>query len=209
MRAHRRRGMSLVEMLVACGIFGILTLMIAQIVAPAISMTLEGTVRVQLQEQGMLAVQALVNGLQSSVPTGVSLVNPNSNTTLAVNPLSGVDANGYPAYQQSLQLFWVKTAAGELWQKSYPSPTEVSPFTMLTTTPTTVSAGQLTTIIGTTNGSEKRLVEQLQSFNVEQESTTGGVVFAIRMIMIEVVPSSGKTVDVEFSRKLVLRNNGD
>ena len=209
---RKARAMSIIEMLIACGVMGILLAMIADLVAPTITITTEGTMRVDLQEQGMIATNKMVYALQQTSPTGVSLsvpASPGGPMMAATNPLAGVDSFGYPLYQSQVQVFWTNTATKEIWTKSWPVSPPDPPYNFTTSTPNVVTPAQLSTIVNTTNGTERRLVQYVNAFTIQQEPTSGGSVFAIRMDMQETVPNSNKLIDVGFCRKLVLRNNGD
>jgi len=207
----RRRGYSLVEVMVAGGVAFLLSMMVFYVILPSFRIVGEGQIRTELQQQGELAIQQVVADLQNTVPTGVSLAIPSNATEsmiVATHPLNPTLSTGTLSFQNQLLIFWHNPVKKQLLRKRYspPDPSGVvlsfQPFTALQTT-----RGNLELICSSINQTERSYAKNVESFRVEKEFTTGGEVYACRILLQKPIPGKNTTAVVELFRKAMLRNH--
>ena len=207
----RPRGMTLIEVMVALGIAFLLSMVIFQVIVPCFRIVNESQIRTELQQQGELALQQLCADLQNSVPTGVSLAIPvtaSDRMIVATHPISPVLPTGTLSFQSNLLIFWHDITKKQLFRKKFangdPSGVTLSfqPFTALQTTRL-----NLDLICNATNGTERSYALSVESFLVEKEFTTGGEVYACRILLQKDIPGKNTKAVVELFRKVMLRNH--
>ena len=107
-----------------------------------------------------------------------------------------------------LLIFWHDTTRKQLLRKKFsngdPSLVTLSfePFTALQTT-----RANLEQICNSVNKTEKSYALSVESFLVEKEYTTGGEVYACRILLQKAIPGKNRNAVVELFRKVMLRNH--
>ena len=208
----KRRGMSLAELLITLGLAFMLGMSVMLVVLPSFRIAAEGQIRTELQQQGELTLQQLAADLQASVPTGVSLALPVSSTDgmiVAVHSLSDLlGTSGSLSYRAELKIWWHDLVKRQVFRKIFHNgdPPGVtlnfqSNQSLQTTRPVLVS-------LCAVNGPQtKSYALSVDNFLVEKESTTGGEVYALKIVLSKVIPGKNRTAVVELFRKVMLRNH--
>lgn len=208
----RRRGIGLAELLITIGLAFMLGMCVMLVVLPSFRIAAEGQIRTELQQQGELALQQLAADLQASVPTGVSLAPPFSatdGTIVAVNPLAdSLGAGGSLSYRPEMKIWWHDLPKRQLSRKVFHNgdPPGVtlnfqSNQALQTTRPVLVN------LCAAPGPQTKSYALSVDTFLVDKESTTGGEVYALKIVLSKVIPGKNRTAVVELFRKVMLRNH--
>lgn len=208
---HRRQGMTIIEGLIGLGLALLLSWMVFWVIFPAFRVVQEGQILTELQQQGELAVQQLSFDLGNSVPTGISLafpVNAGDGMIVAAQPLSQVLSTGTLQYDQRLVIWFHEVSKGRLRRKTYaPGDPSLVVLPLQTFTAFQTTRGNLEQICNSSNGSERNCALSVESFRVEKESTTGGEVYACRILLSKDIPGKNRKAVSEIFRKVMLRNH--
>ena len=206
-----RRGMTLIEVMVAGAIAFLISMMIFYVILPSFRIVSEGQILTELQQQGELALQQLTADLQNTVPTGTSLAFPTNATEgmiTASHPVTPVLGSGILNFQPQLLIWYHNVSKKQLFRKRFsngdPSGVALSflPAVALQTT-----RPNLDLICNQTNGTEKSYAKNVESFWVEKEYTSGGEVYVSRIVLQKDIPGKNKKSVVELFRKAMLRNH--
>ena len=208
----KKRGFTIVEVMITCAVLLILFGMIVQLLSPSMHLLGEGATKTELQQLGQLSVSQMVAELAKTTPTGVTLcINSTANEPmiLATNPMFDTDSTtGSPVYLGLLQIFWNDPLTGNLYRKQTPQPPPAGlAFNPLT--PIQVTRPILDPILIAPNGSERKLAHHVQSFSVEKQPTANGEseVYAIRLSLQEDLSGTPRKAQVDIWRKVFLRNH--
>ncbi len=204
--AASRRGLSIIEILIVSCILIVIMGMAFQAVSYGLRWTAEGGVKVELQQQAVVALNNIVGELQKTTSGGVSLVPPatvNSPSITCVNPIYELDSNGFPVYEPKVVIFWYDPAISSLKRKSFPPPTTPA-ITFTQAAPVHVSSSNLNTIIGQVNDTERFLARNVTYFLTQ---STGAGLYQVSLILEKDVPGTQRKSVAEFMRKVYLRNN--
>lgn len=205
-RPHK--AFTLVEVIIAAFILSLILTIAVRVIIPALHLVQEGSVKVDMEEQGMVALQHLFYEMQKTTPDGVSLSIPSISTDpmiVATNPIQSLDAGGFPVFTGKVQVFYWEPGKRRLFRKEFPPtpPAIVVPFSPVAGTQ--ISGPNLGLIIGQSNGTERSMCLNVDLFMVEKELTTGGEVYRARLQASQVLQD--KTIRAEAYRKLFLRNH--
>lgn len=207
----RRLGFTLAETMVTISLMFLLGMCVFLVILPSFRVAAEGQIRTELQQQGELALQQLNLDMQSSVPLGVSLVMPSGaqGMLVAANPLAlTTGPSGALAYMPMAKIWWHDLSKKQLFRKTFHNgdPPGIT-VAFQTNQPTRVQAPALIAISGAKGPDDRSYAMSVDTFTVEVESTTGGEVYAMRMVLSNVVPGKNKSAVVELFRKVMLRNH--
>jgi hypothetical protein len=128
----RRRGLSLVEVLIASTLLlGLLALM-TQVVGPVMRASNRTAVRVELQSLATVAMQKLTTDLTHTSSTGISgpFVGADNTVKFALHPKTGFSTDGTPLFSTQLVVYRWRPSTQKLSRVEWPaSPTNtmVSP----------------------------------------------------------------------------------
>ena len=203
--------MTLAELLITISLTFMLGMCVFWVILPSFRIAAEGQIRTELQQQGELALQQLGADLQGSVPSGVSLVAPTSiqGMIVSTNPLSAsIGGGGLLSFDARLLIWWHDLAKKQLFRKQFQNgdpPGVTLPFdSSQTVQPSSIT---LATITSASGPRTKRYALSVNTFLVERETTTGGEVYALRIILSKVIPGKNRSAVVELFRKVMLRNH--
>jgi len=207
----KKRGMTLAELMITISLTFMLGMCVFWVILPSFRIAAEGQIRTELQQQGELALQQLGVDLQNSVPTGVSLVPPNSTQGMIVstNPLtSPMSTSGQLAFDQCLYIWFHELNKSQLFRKRFQDgdPPGVT-LGFSGSRPMQPSGVTLATICAASTPRTKSYALSVTNFLVEKEATTGGEVYALRIILSKVIPGKNRSAVVELFRKVMLRNH--
>lgn len=205
----KKRGMTLAELTITIALMFMLGMCVMWVILPSFRIAAEGQIRTELQQQGELALHQLGNDLQGSVPTGVALVNPSGSQGMIVSahPLSG-SIGASLSFDPRLLIWWHDLTKKQLFRKPFLSGDP--PGTSLNFDPSQAlqpSSAALISICGVAGPRAKSHALSVDTFLVERETTTGGEVYALRIVLSKVIPGKKSSAVVELFRKVMLRNH--
>ncbi|MBS2037631.1 hypothetical protein JST97_21775 [bacterium] len=207
----RSKGFTLAETLITVGLMFLLGMCVFLVILPSFRIAAEGQIRTELQQQGELALQQLNLDMQSSVPLGVSLVLPSGSQGMmvAANPLAlTTGPTGALAYMPMAKIWWHDLNKKQLFRKTFhngdPPGTTVA---FQTNQAVRIQPPALLAICGAKGPDDRSYAMSVDTFTVEVEPTTGGEVYAMRMVLSKVIPGKNKSAVVELFRKVMLRNH--
>lgn len=208
----KRRGMTLAELTITIALTFLLGMCVFWVILPSFRIAAEGQIRTELQQQGELAFQQIGADLQTSVPTGVVLIAPTAfqGMIVSTNPLSAsTGSSGLPSFDPRLILWWHDLNKKQLFRRQFQNgdnPTGISlPFD--TTQALQPLNANLISIVSATSPRTKSYALSVETFLVEREVTTGGEVYALRIVLSKVIPGKKASAVVELFRKVMLRNH--
>lgn len=212
--SRKRRGISLIDGLVGLALGFLLALSIHQVVIPSFRLVQENQIYTELQQQGQLTLKKLVEDLQGSIPTAVSLAIPGSEAQpmiVASQPISQADLSESSSLllMTQLQLMWRDPALNQIFRQVYhqaqPVPINLN---LVTNSGQNFIRSQLEAVIGSTNNTRRSYAKSVTFFRVEKEFTSGGEVYACRIGLEKDIPNKpNKKARVELYRKVMLRNH--
>ena len=151
---NQRRGLSLVELLIAVGLFAILASLLSGVFASSMRSYSGTSERVHLMQLATIAVEKIRADLGQTTVEGVTILNPTTDRQLIVlQKLVNITSSGTPALADQLIIYeWAgqqlrqseydPTVPGTI-SATYQSPTLPEVETYLTTARTRVLAGQV------------------------------------------------------------------
>jgi hypothetical protein len=98
---RKQRGLTVIEALIAVLLASLLFSLVFQLIVPVFRRTSERSVRVEIQQKAAITMTKLVNDLQSTSISGVSIgpeASPTEASALALHPLLDIDADGNRVY---------------------------------------------------------------------------------------------------------------
>ena len=180
------------EMTVALGLMGIFIVMVSRTLWPFLKLTARGMARIEMQQQGLIALNRVRESLMQSAPEGVSL-RGTSPFVLSVNRYwigSGgelADINGSMRWRKDVDLFLFlegeQTLKSRVWppQASLDSPTpEMLTLIDSFVRPKKFSPDQLQTVAHDPAGS-KTLATGVIGFSVTNSGPNGEIRLPIRL----------------------------
>lgn len=117
------RGLTLVEMLVAAGLGSILLLLFFMLLVPSMQYSGRETARAEVQQQSVLAFNAIENAIRGSASGGIAIFpkgTPGRPAGLAVQPLQDVDDLGRLVWQDQFTVFFWDSTSKKLHSKTWP-----------------------------------------------------------------------------------------
>jgi hypothetical protein len=115
-----RRGITLLEALMATVLLLLLLTLLLQIVLPMGRGTMRGTQQIEFQQVATLALNRLAHDLSTTPVAGLSRASSNGATQLAMQRLLNVAADGNPVYAAQLIVVSWRSQDGRLTRKVWP-----------------------------------------------------------------------------------------
>ena len=208
----KRRGMTLAELTITIALTFLLGMCVFLVIMPSFRIAAEGQIRTELQQQGELAFQQIGADLQESVPTGVTLVDPTASQgmILSTNPLSAsTGSTGLLSFDPRLNIWWHDLTKKQLFRKRFQNGDNPTGVTLAFDTTQALQPlnATLVTIVGATSPRTKSYALSVETFLVQCEVTTGGEVYALRIVLSKQIPGKKASAVVELFRKVMLRNH--
>jgi type II secretory pathway pseudopilin PulG len=114
-------GFTLVELLVAAGLFLVLVAIMIQVLVPAFRISARTSVRSELHQRGHHSMNKLRNDLQRTPTAGLSVFQTAPERTLVVlHRLKDADVEGAPVYDSDLVIY--ERTGEKLWRYVYEDP---------------------------------------------------------------------------------------
>lgn len=207
-----KRGMTLAELTITIALTFLLGMCVFWVIMPSFRIASEGQIRTELQQQGQLALQQIAAELQGSVPTGVTMVQPSGSQgmILSCHPLSiNMGLSGMLAFDAKLQVWWHDKAKSQLFRRTFQNGDNPSGLTLPFDSAYALqpSNGNLLSIVSASSPRTKSYAMSVDTFLVGREVTTGGEIYAFRIILTKVIPGKKASAVVELFRKVMLRNH--
>lgn len=206
------RGFTLAELTITIAMMFLLGSCIFWVIMPSFRVAAEGQIRTELQQQGELAFQQLGTDLQGSVPTGVALVAPSGSQgmILSTHPLSVImGTSGLLTFDSRLLVWSHDLSKKQLFRRPFQNGDPPSGLTLAfdSTQSLQPSNANLISIAAASSPRTKSFAMSVDTFLVEREVTTGGEVYALRIVLSKVIPGKKASAVVELFRKVMLRNH--
>lgn len=173
----RRRGATMLEMLITLTIVSVVATLTALLLQRVSRATARTTLRTEMQQQALTAVQRLVTDLRGSCCSGVAVRSSAAPLAIAICPLSqpGRRAGSQSAVLNNGELLWsdffqiyaydsnAKTLSYREWPPGSPTPTAAE---LDVTKPRRLTPGRLADILNNPPARQMTLVSGLRSFEV-------------------------------------------
>jgi len=172
-----RRGVTLLEVVLATALLGLLATLIVQVLVPMGKGSARATQQVELQQTATLAIEQIARDLTSSIPAAVSVAAPGGppprgEALMSVQRLETVAADGTQVLESQLVVYSWTAAEQCLWRKTWP-PAPPDLFGGFTAGalwfPT---ASQLRDVTAARNGRERQLARFLKQLDIAASGTT-------------------------------------
>ncbi|MBX3168591.1 MAG: hypothetical protein KF760_14340 [Candidatus Eremiobacteraeota bacterium] len=208
----KRQGFTLAELTITIALTFLLGMCVFLVIMPSFRIAAEGQIRTELQQQGQLALQQVTTDLQGSVSNGVTLIAPSGSQgmIMACHPLSAsTQLSGLPSFTPKLQVWWHDLAKTQLWRRNFVNGNPPTGLTLAfeTTQPLKPTNAQLISIVSATSPGTKSYALSVIKFEVDQETASGGEIYALRIVLSKVIPGKKANAVVELFRKVMQRNH--
>ena len=207
----RTKGFTLVELLVAFALLGLLALMFVWFIVPTMRMASLGTTRVDIQQMAVLACNRIAAELLDTSPSGVSLysraqADPAADpVVVAIVPLRDIDESGHRVWENRVSVYFWQRSTGKLLLRHYPP----GPPGALTVNPLPVDRPtQFPTVdlLALANASAQavNVANKVVSFDVTR--VTGRRAYAVDMSIEEGVSGKQQAERFDYKKVVSLRN---
>ena len=205
------RGFTLVELLVAFALLGLLSLMFVWFIVPSMRMASLGTTRVDIQQMAVLACNRVATELLDTAPSGVSLhsraqADPTSEpVVVAIVPLRDIDENGHRVWENVVSVFFWQRSDGRLLLRHFPP----GPPGALSVNPLPVDRpSQLPTTdllaLANASASVVDVASKVVAFDVIR--VTGGRAFSVELSIEKGVAGKQQAERFDYKKVVSLRN---
>lgn len=188
-----RRGMSLIEILVAGALMLGLTTLVLSVLYPSFRASSRSASRVEMQQQAALVMERLLLDLEPAALASVS-VHPEG---ISIQQLDGVTGTGLQVWKRGLIVYALQgsTLVRELWPPSPPA----LPVALVDAYPTRITSADLAAIVASNNGTERKLATGVTQFEV-----TSGL--SITLALKRSIPGRSEAETFTLERQVTLRN---
>ncbi|MGE0491528.1 MAG: PilW family protein [Vulcanimicrobiota bacterium] len=167
-----RRAFTLLEVMVAAGLFLIVGLILVNLLIPTLRTAGRTSQRAQLQQQGLLAGRWLVDDLQLAAAGGVGI--RSGPDVLAIQPANDLSADGVVVWQQELVVYYV--ADRRLWRRTWaPGRVPSMALNLSTNQPTRPGPAQLLQLVSQLDASPRPIAANVDSFTVTHAGSGAAV----------------------------------
>lgn len=183
-----RRGVTLLELTVSATVLIVVTVLGALLLVRTTNVTLKGTLRVEMQQQAVQALNRIVNDMRKSTAAGISVRSGNPPRAIAICPLSqpelragqqpAVQGDGKLRWSSFFLLYWHDGSAARLQYREWPPPGTAPPGTVVPTPeeiailgPRRLSPARLAEVLNGAPGREVTVVSGVTAFNLTYPPT--------------------------------------
>lgn len=201
-----RRGLTLLEMIVAAALFGLLATLIVQVLVPVGKGSVRATQQVELQQSAALALDQLARDVTASAPRGVTVAASggtaaDSTALVGIQRLQDVAADGSQVLDDRLVVVWWNAQEGRLWRKTWP-PGPPDDDDHLPGTQWRLSAAELGQVAAAQNGYERMLARNVKSFSL----TLNAESVSVKLSLEAPAPDGRPPERFELERHIYLRS---
>lgn len=207
----RRRGMSLLETLLAGALMTMVMGLVLSFLIPTFRNSSRGGLRVEMQQQASIALERLVIDLEHGAPASVSILPAPTGTDevsgVAVQRMEGYTSSGAQLWEtQLIVYYWLpktQTLKREIWNNGMkPS----LPVTLLDYHPAHITRQDLISIINDASAPESNLAQGVTKFSVDYPAPPNQQPYRIQLTL-ERAPIGQKAPEVlTLDRSITLRN---
>ncbi len=207
MLSNVRTGFTLVEVMVAGSVALLLLGLLVRFLVPAMRYTAEGNIRVDMQQQALIALNQMTAELQRSAPSGISF-RATAPVALGIVAIDDIDGAGRPVWDNQALVYHFDSTSQTLVKETYPPANPDLGKTFLISRPTDFTPNELANLAGTANGSEKTLARGVIGFLVGDSDPTPGLQppIVLELQLEKEVPHTAKRASVTMTRRVFLRN---
>lgn len=209
---RRTSGWTLIELLVA-SVLGVLLLgMTVSFLIPSMRYSGEGAARAEVQQQAIMALNAMEADLRTTSVSGltISYGNQTAPPGFAVQPVEDVTQRGAQVWKLGLYVsYWDKTE-GRLVRETWPpTPPGSLQTTLVNTEPNRITDPDFLGLVSNKNGSERYLASGVTNFTVRHAgiSTTAITPPITLNVTLERKPGSNQPVVCQLMRTVTMRND--
>jgi prepilin-type N-terminal cleavage/methylation domain-containing protein len=163
----RNRGFTLLEVLISASLLLLLLGLLFTFLVPTMKASVRGSVRVEMQQMAVLALNKMVGDLQNTTAAGLSLSQRNP-VSIGIVRIEGVTSEGMQIWEKNMIVYALLD--GVLIRKVYPPGPPSIDLNLNGTTPRRVAAANLVTIAKEINGKETIVAKWVKSLRI----TTAG-----------------------------------
>lgn len=207
----RRRGMSLLETLLAGALMTMVMGLVLSFLIPTFRNSSRGGLRVEMQQQASIALERLVIDLEHGAPASVSILPAPTGTDevsgVAVQRMEGYTSSGAQLWEtQLIVYYWLpktQTLKREIWNNGMkPS----LPVTLLDYHPAHITRQDLISVINDASAPESNLAQGVTKFSVDYPAPPNQQPYRIQLTL-ERAPIGQKAPEVlTLDRSITLRN---
>jgi len=207
----RRRGMSLLETLLAGALLTMVMGLVLSFLIPTFRNSSRGALRVEMQQQASTTLERLVIDLEHGAPASVSILPAPTGTNdvsgVAVQRMEGYTSSGAQVWEtQLIAYYWLpktQTLKREIWNNGK-SPS--LPVTLLDYHPAHITRQDLIDIINDGSSPETSLARGVSKFSVEYPTPPNQQPYRIQLTL-ERSPIGQKAPEVlTLDRSITMRN---
>ena len=173
----KRRGATVLELLISMTVVLVVTALTALLLQSTSRAALRTTLRTEMQQQALVAIQRLVTDLRRSCCSGVAIRSGAPPLALAICPMSqpglragsqsGVLNNGELLWSDFYQIYWYDSSAQALKYREWPPGNPVATAEeMDVTRPRRLTGGRIAEILNLPAGRELKLITGLTGFEI-------------------------------------------
>lgn len=205
-----RRGMTLIETLVAAVVLLAVLVMTLSFLYPSFAASSRSSLRIEMQQRTSLALEKMVSDLLQGSASSVATfpgAGPTDIAGFAVQPLQGYTGAGLQVWQTNLVAYYWQPGLQTLTRKVWPpGPPTVLSVSLMDTQPVRISAGDFATLTSTHNSEERMLVEGVTNFTL-QTALGGGPPFNVTVRVTRTAVNNPTPETFELTRTIALRNS--
>lgn len=195
-----KRAFSLVEILLVATLMLVVMALVVQILVPMSKGSVRASQQVGLQQLATVAVDRLVQELQTAPREAIALLSPAAPTDpavrLSIHPLAGVGPTGAQSYGNDFVLYWFDEPNHRLWRAPWEQPPS---FDSLQLAPT---AAQFTSVIATPPPGTRVAVANLKELEVILQPTR----VQLRLLLEHPAPDGRPPESFSLTRDVLLPN---
>ncbi len=170
------RGMSLVEVLVALGLFALIMVLLSQIFLPGMRIWKRARAIADIEQQAMVAEERIVRSLMATAPDAVQSLNDPD--LKAISFLGHRGQVGSPGYEpntgnsdwKEVVIFYVKLSDGILYQVKWDGTGGPGGYSLPNQKSFRVSPADIRTVVNSGLGERRRLAEKVTDLSLDPAS---------------------------------------
>lgn len=193
-----RKGLSLVEVLVAAGLAVLLLTCFLWFLVPSLSAMGRSTAQSEVQQQAVLALERIEREVRRSTVSGVGLypkaaVAVTAAPGLYLTPLQDVNDKGQPNWALEVVAVWWNRAERRLWIKGWP-PKDPAGFSQdpVLSRPAHLSGAEFQTLVSSKNGTERSLAAGVVDFDLQHAGGASPTLVGPLSLHIELEREEGR-----------------
>lgn len=206
-----RRGMSMLELLIAGGLFLVVLSVVFGFLIPSFRNSSRNGARIEMQQQASLAMDRLMIDLERSAPAAVTLLPSPAQgqaSGVAIQRLRGFSGGGLQEWESELVLYyWLPQSQRlkrEIWRAGLPP---ALPVVLLDTRPSRITRQDLVDVINDGSASEQTVATGVIEFEVALAKPPAMQPFTIGLTLARTIQGRPKPETFELRRSVTLRND--